>query len=66
MDSRVWVNDTGSTTPRAEGSMHHLPASDRGMLVYFGGVEGNSSGVDPVYVSTPSVARAWHIANKLR
>jgi hypothetical protein len=66
MDSRVWVNDTGSTTPRAEGSMHHLPASDRGMLVYFGGVEGNSSGVDPAYVSTPSVARAWHIANKLR
>ena len=51
MDSRVWKNDTGSPTPRAEGFMHYLPASDRGMLVYFGGVEGNPSGDDPVYVS---------------
>lgn len=66
MDSHVWVNDTGSTTPRAEGSMHHLPASDRGMLVYFGGVEGNSSGGDNINVSTPSVACAWHITNMLQ
>lgn len=51
MDSRVWVNNTGSRTSRAEGSLHYLPASDRGMLVYLGGVEGNSSGGDSIYVS---------------
>jgi hypothetical protein len=58
MDSRVWVNDTGSSTPRAEGSLHFLPASDNGMLVYFGGVEGNLSGVDPIYVCEELITRA--------
>lgn len=31
-------------TPRAEGSLHFIPASANGMLVYFGGVETDSSG----------------------
>lgn len=57
MDSQVWKNDTGSTTSRAEGSLHFLPAFNNGLLVYFGGVEGNSSGVDPVYVSGELLTR---------
>lgn len=39
MNTRSWQNDTYDQIPRAEGSMHFIPASDAGMLVYFGGVE---------------------------
>lgn len=39
MNTRSWQNNTYDQTPRAEGSMHFIPASDAGMLVYFGGVE---------------------------
>ena len=39
MDSGVWTNNTGpDTTPRAEGVMVYLPASNNGLLVYFGGL----------------------------
>ncbi len=39
MDSGVWTNSTGpDTTPRAEGAMVYLPASETGLLVYFGGL----------------------------
>lgn len=31
-------------TPRGEGALFYIPASDQGMLVYFGGVVQNSSG----------------------
>ncbi|EME89485.1 uncharacterized protein MYCFIDRAFT_26780 [Pseudocercospora fijiensis CIRAD86] len=31
-------------TPRAEGGMFYIPAGDSGMLVYFGGIQQNSSG----------------------
>ncbi|KAF7185225.1 Kelch repeat-containing protein [Pseudocercospora fuligena] len=31
-------------TPRAEGAMFYIPAGDAGMLVYFGGIQQNSSG----------------------
>lgn len=35
-----WANLTGpDSTPRAEGVMLYIPASDAGMLVYFGGVQ---------------------------
>ncbi|KAH6614895.1 hypothetical protein C7974DRAFT_442924 [Boeremia exigua] len=39
MDTRTWKNSTHDQTPRAEGSLHFIPASDTGMLVYFGGLE---------------------------
>lgn len=35
----VFVDDT----PRAEGALFYLPASDKGMLVYFGGVQNASN-----------------------
>lgn len=39
MDSNTWTNNTGpDSIPRAEGVMVYLPASDGGMLVYFGGI----------------------------
>lgn len=34
-----WSNTTWSQTPRAEGTLEYIPISDRGMLVYFGGLE---------------------------
>jgi hypothetical protein len=44
MNTGTWFNRTYDATPRAEGILHYLPASAAGMLVYFGGVEMNSSG----------------------
>ncbi|KAJ8109048.1 hypothetical protein OPT61_g7738 [Boeremia exigua] len=45
MTKNTWVNWTyNDKTPRAEGSLHYIPASARGMLVYFGGVEQASPG----------------------
>jgi hypothetical protein len=39
MDAGVWTNNTGpDDMPRAEGVMVYLPASNSGLLVYFGGV----------------------------
>lgn len=51
MNTRVWRNTTYDTTPRAEGSLHYIPASQRGMLVYFGGVETNGSTGKIIHVS---------------
>lgn len=35
-----WDNRTyDDKTPRAEGNLHYIPASQRGLLIYFGGVE---------------------------
>lgn len=39
MNTRTWSNHTYDKTPRAEGTLHYLPASAQGMLVYLGGVE---------------------------
>jgi hypothetical protein len=50
MNTRSWKNRTYDRTPRAEGTLHYLPASASGMLVYFGGVETNSSG-ELIFVS---------------
>lgn len=55
-----WTNITGpDNTGRAEGVMVYIPASDGGMLVYFGGVEtssgsgnGSFTGVGGVVVFT--------------
>ncbi|KAF2490734.1 hypothetical protein BU16DRAFT_565668 [Lophium mytilinum] len=39
MNTNTWTNNTGpDSMGRAEGVMSYLPASDGGMLVYFGGV----------------------------
>ncbi|PKY06127.1 hypothetical protein P168DRAFT_317623 [Aspergillus campestris IBT 28561] len=40
MDQHTWTNSSGpDSIGRAEGAMVYLPASDRGMLVYFGGLQ---------------------------
>lgn len=40
MIENAWRNTTGpDSIPRAEGAMVYLPVSDRGMLVYFGGIQ---------------------------
>ncbi|KAL2073942.1 hypothetical protein VTL71DRAFT_11268 [Oculimacula yallundae] len=40
MDTNDWSNNTGpaDSIPRAEGVMVYVPASDDGLLIYFGGV----------------------------
>jgi hypothetical protein len=44
MNTQTWSNRSHDNTPRAEGTMHYLPASSQGMLVYFGGLETDSNG----------------------
>ncbi|KAF1347039.1 hypothetical protein BDV97DRAFT_371569 [Delphinella strobiligena] len=40
MNSGVFTNTSGpDLTPRAEGVLLYIPASDNGMLVYFGGIQ---------------------------
>lgn len=40
MVKNTWKNITGpDSVGRAEGTMNYIPASDRGMLVYFGGIQ---------------------------
>lgn len=44
-DEKTWRQNTFiDDTPRAEGGLYYIPASDAGMLVYFGGVQLNASG----------------------
>lgn len=39
MDTGVWTNNTGpDNVPKAEGVMVYVPASDNGLLIYFGGI----------------------------
>lgn len=39
MDGQIWTNNTGpDSSGRAEGVMVYLPASETGILVYFGGL----------------------------
>jgi hypothetical protein len=45
MDRNQWTNFTGPDKyGRAEGVMAYIPASDGGMLVYFGGVQDSGNG----------------------
>lgn len=45
MDGNTWTSSSGpDTLKRAEGSMNYIPASDGGMLIYFGGVVQNGNG----------------------
>ncbi|KAK1586062.1 cell wall anchored protein [Colletotrichum navitas] len=40
MDTNSFANNTGpDNIRRAEGSLHYIPASDGGMLIYFGGIQ---------------------------
>jgi len=49
----VWVNYTGpDTSGRAEGVMLYLPASDSGLLIYFGGIVDSFRNGTVVGVST--------------
>jgi hypothetical protein len=44
MDSNSWTTNAGpDSIGRAEGVMVYLPASDRGLLIYFGGITQNNS-----------------------
>lgn len=55
MDTQIWSNHTYGDVPRAAGTMHYIPASASGMLVYFGGVETDPTGivrqVSPLHLS---------------
>ena len=51
MDKRQWTNQTWDKTPRAEGSLDYIPASEGGMLVYFGGLETDKTTGEVSYVS---------------
>ncbi|KAF2188975.1 hypothetical protein K469DRAFT_684242 [Zopfia rhizophila CBS 207.26] len=62
----VWTNNTGpDSIPRAEGVLNYIPASDGGMLVYFGGLQfpGGPGNYTPVGVrplmKTLKVAIVW-------
>lgn len=44
MNTRIWSNRTYDATPRAEGTLHFLPVSGAGILVYFGGLQTDSNG----------------------
>lgn len=55
MLNNTWTNSSFiDSTPRAEGVMFYIPASDAGMLVYFGGIQQTSNGS---YVGVGSYAR---------
>jgi hypothetical protein len=44
MISNTWTNSSGpDSVGRAEGVMLEIPASDGGVLVYFGGIQANAS-----------------------
>lgn len=49
MDQHSWTNNSGpDSIRRAGGSMNYIPASDGGMLIYFGGIQdphGNGSAI---------------------
>jgi hypothetical protein len=54
MKTGAWGNHSWDEIGRAEGILHYLPASDRGMLVYMGGLETSTSG-NVSYVSSQQV-----------
>jgi hypothetical protein len=45
MAANAWTNNTGpDNTPRAEGVMVYIPASNDGLLIYYGGITTTSNG----------------------
>jgi hypothetical protein len=63
MDTNVWTKNLGPDTMlRAEGVMVYIPASDRGLLIYFGGIlQTNSS--DPMVGSPMSNIYIYDLAS---
>ncbi|KAH6616877.1 hypothetical protein C7974DRAFT_53559 [Boeremia exigua] len=61
MNKNTWDNRSYDSTPRAEGNMHYIPASQRGMLVYFGGLEQKTAG-NTSYASMSDI-HVFDIAN---
>lgn len=59
MNTQAWFNRTPDTTPRAEGSLHYIPVSQAGMLVYFGGLQTNPNG-EVVFVSLDEIISQQH------
>lgn len=58
----VFIDDV----PRAEGALFYIPASDKGMLVYFGGVQNTSNSSTPTGVSSASGLTSWYLSNCCR
>ena len=54
MNTQTWANRTYDETRRAEGTMQYIPASSKGMLVYFGGLETDLNGAVQHVGVTPS------------
>ncbi|KAH8195754.1 hypothetical protein TruAng_010082 [Truncatella angustata] len=66
MDGNQWENITGpDNVGRAEGAMVYLPASDKGLLVYFGGIQDPGNGtiigqpMDEIFVFDMATSR-WY------
>jgi hypothetical protein len=62
--TQKWNNRTYDPVPIAEGNMHYIPASERGMLIYIGGVELKNNIKD--YVSFSKSVRMVPVADSLR
>jgi hypothetical protein len=60
MDGGRWDNNTWDNTRRAEGSLIYLPASEGGMLLYFGGLETDETNGEVGYVSSFMSAEHRH------
>lgn len=64
MIKKAWTNSSGpDSTPRAEGVMLYIPASDAGMLVYFGGVQAPSNNGSWIGVGMENIL-IYDIANQ--
>ncbi|KAJ2894649.1 hypothetical protein MKZ38_007374 [Zalerion maritima] len=68
MDSNSWTNITGPDgIGRAEGVMTFIPASDSGMLIYFGGIRDVNGTIEPQPMEEilifDVVSTKWHIQN---
>lgn len=62
MEKRSWANRTDGL-PQAEGALQYIPAGDRGMLIYFGGVQTSSNGVKS-YVSHAASPSTYLFTNR--
>lgn len=58
MNTQTWANRTYDETRRAEGTMQYIPASSKGMLVYFGGLETDLNGAVQHVGMIPSAYRS--------
>ncbi|KZM22983.1 uncharacterized protein EKO05_0011196 [Ascochyta rabiei] len=62
MDSRQWDSHIWDDTRRAEGSLQYIPASEGGMLVYFGGVETDKTSGGLSYANMSQI-HVYDVAN---